>query len=875
MRGEEKQLEWQAVGRRIVATFLAAFLVLTVVVSAVQFVSGSAAALSPRVGSGSRVLRIGVSGITATTLNPNDITFVLEFIPVYNVYSTLVTRDDRLSVVPDLASSWGVAPDQLNWTFHLVRNAYFTDPTNPTDTSHPVNADDVVFSYNMVKDNSSSVLWSYTSFLDTITKVDAYTVRIKTTAPFAAMNSTLSSIPIFPKYLWQGIADPVANEPRPYPVGSGAMYYDPNSDLSSHIILHRNPNYYGDAMYCQKSRPDEVRFLLYTASSTLIDDFGSGTSRLDAIFNIPAASFVNAASLNQPTVTKIQVAGGFVGEVSSNVLTDTLRAQYVAAGNTAFASGSNNQVLATNLVVRQAIAMSIDRAAVVRYAYQGLGTVGDTLVPASNPWHYNIPAAQQYRFNTTAARQMLNNAGWTYDAAGNLAPGNTPLYKAGRTEPLKFRFYTPNNHPEFEPAVANISIWLRQTGIETTDSLGATVPGYEVKDPNAMGSIWSALDYDIWLWDWVFTRVSDPSIDVLQVQTTPAIGVLSDNGYTNATFDAKYNQSLTTLDPAARRVITDEMQKMVYDYASYILPYYPNDLYAVTSDATLGSGWQNWGDWPTHPGLTMDSDYPNLWFHVAPSDNLPPVVSAFPGVDYVAGQPTTLSVIASDPDDSTLNFTWDFGDGTNAATTATNSVSHTFAVPGTYSVKVRIADSEWPVCATTTAIISPASADLPPVASLDVNFPVSGHGWSTESITVRATVRDPEGDPLYVNWTFGDGTSAADHLTATTPNQDTTVTQTHTYADPGNYTLNVSVTDGKAGAGHTQLKSSTVPIWARPTAGGPAGVAGLNPLINYGVPLGIVAVILVVAAAIFVRRRRARIEEERQEEPPREQLPPP
>src|SRR5439155_596545 len=324
------------------------------------------------------------------------------------------------------------------------------------------------------------VLWSYTSFLDTITKVDAYTVRIKTTAPFAAMNSTLSSIPIFPKYLWQGIADPVANEPRPYPVGSGAMYYDPNSDLSSHIILHRNPNYYGDAMYCQKSRPDEVRFLLYTASSTLIDDFGSGTSRLDAIFNIPAASFVNAASLNQPTVTKIQVAGGFVGEVSSNVLTDTLRAQYVAAGNTAF-----------------------------------------------------------------------------------------------------------------EPAVANISIWMRQTEIETPDSLGATVPGYEVKDPNAMGSIWSALDYDIWLWDWVFTRVSDPSIDVLHVHTTPAIGVLRDNGYTNATFDAKYNQSLTTLDPAARRVITDAMQMMVYDYASYILPYYPNDLYAVTSHPTLGSGWQH------------------------------------------------------------------------------------------------------------------------------------------------------------------------------------------------------------------------------------------------------------------------------------------
>ncbi|TLZ95913.1 MAG: PKD domain-containing protein [Methanobacteriota archaeon] len=876
MRGERRQ-EWSAGGRRLVTIAVAWVLALTIIASAIMIATGPAAAgVVPRASSGPRVLRIGVAGLTAVTLNPNDITLVLEFTTVYNVYSTLATRDEGLNLVPDIATSWSVAADQVTWTFHIVRSAYFTDPANPTDKSHPLNADDVVFSYNMIKDNSSSsVLGSYVSFLDTITRVDDYTVRMTTGAPFAAMNATITVIPIFPKYLWQSISDPVANEPPGPPVGSGAMYYDANSDLASHIILHRSPNYYGDATYCNKVRPDEVRYLLYTASSTLIDDFGSGTSRLDAIYNIPSASFVNAASLNQPTVTKIQVAGGFVGEVSSNVLTDSLRAYYVANGNLDFATGHNNQVLATNLVVRQAIAMSIDRAAILRYAYQNLGTVGDTLVPPVNPWHYSIPPAQQYHFNTTAARQLLNAAGWTYDSGGVLNPSATPLYKTGMTEPLIFRFYTPNNHPEFEPAVANISVWLRQAGIVTTDSTGATSPGYEVKDVNQMGSIWSALDYDIWLWDWVFSRVSDPSLDVLQVQTSSAVGVLSDNGYANSTFDDLYNQSLVTRDLAARRSITDRMQKMVYDYASYILPYYPNDLYAVTSNPNLGSGWLDWGDWPNEPGLTVDSGYAAPWFHIVAPDNRPPVISAFPAVDYVAGQPTTLSAIASDPEGGSLSFTWDFGDGTNPATTMTNSVLHTFASPGTYSVQVRVADSEWPVCASTTATISPAAADLPPVATLNVNFPVSGHGWSGESITVTATVRDPEGDQLFVNWTFGDGTTAADHLTSTTPNTDTTVTQTHTYTNPGNYSLNVTVTDGHAGAGHNQLKSSTVPIWPRPSASGPAGTAGLNPLINYGVPAAIVAVILIAAAVIYIRRGRARREEERQDEPPREQPPPP
>ena len=874
MRGEERALAWRGVRHRMIARMiaisLASVLVLTVLMSVVSI--GVGAAIRP-LAAGPRVLRIGVAGQTAVTLNPNDITLVLEFIPVYNVYSTLATRDDRLNVVPDLASSWGVASDQVTWTFHLVRTAYFTDPLNPSDRSHTVTADDVVFSYNMVKDNTSSVLNAYTSFLDTITKVDDYTVQMTTTAPFAAMNSTLTSIPIFPKYLWQGIVDPVANEPHPYPVGSGPMYYDTNSDLNSHIILHRNPNFYGDSVYCEKSRPDEVRFLLYTSSTTLIDDFGSGTSHLDAIFNIPAVSFVNAASLNQPTVTKIQVAGGFVGELSSNVLTDALRAQYAA--NPDFidlASGHNNQILATNLVVRQAIAMSVDRGAIVRYAYQGLGTVGDTLVPASNPWHYSIPQNQQYRFNTTAARQMLNAAGWSYDMLGNLNPSATPLAKVGGADPLIFRFYAPTSHPEFEPAVANISIWLRQTGIQTTDSTGNPTPGYEIKDTNQMNSIWSALDYDIWLWDWVFTRVSDPSIDVLQVQTTGAIGILSDNGYTNATFDAMYNQSLTTFDPVARRAITDSMQKMLYDYASYIIPYYPNDLYAVTSDPTLGSGWLDWGNWAIEPGLTVDSDLANLWYHLAPPDNRPPVISAFPSVDYVAGSPTTLSVIASDPEGAATTYTWNFGDGTSPATTTTNSVAHTFASPGTYVVKVRVADSEWPVCASTTAAISPAAVNLPPVATVDVLFPVTGHGWANEALTLQVIVSDPEGDPLNVTWDFGDGIEAVDQRTSTST--DTPVIRSHTYAAAGNYTLNVTVTDNRAGSAHTQVKTATVPIWSRTSGAGPIGPAALNPLINYGLPLGIVAVIL-VAAAVVLRRRQGRMREERREESPRDQPPPP
>src|SRR5207249_9965488 len=122
---------------------------------------------------------------------------------------------------------------------------------------------------------------------------------------------------------------------------------------------------------------------------------------------------------------------------------------------------------------------------------------------------------------------------------------------------------------------------LAQTRGPTTDARGN--PGDHVYTYNRMVGIWYSGDYDLWVWDWIFSPISDPSLDVLQVETSGALGPTSDNYYSNATFDALYDRSLTTINPAARRAITDEMQSMLYHYASYILPYYQLSLYGATN----------------------------------------------------------------------------------------------------------------------------------------------------------------------------------------------------------------------------------------------------------------------------------------------------
>jgi oligopeptide transport system substrate-binding protein len=60
-------------------------------------------------------------------------------------FSGLVTFNQQMELVPDLAESWDISNDGLIYTFHLNRNAVFHN-------GRPVTADDVVFSWDRAAD---------------------------------------------------------------------------------------------------------------------------------------------------------------------------------------------------------------------------------------------------------------------------------------------------------------------------------------------------------------------------------------------------------------------------------------------------------------------------------------------------------------------------------------------------------------------------------------------------------------------------------------------------------------------------------------------------------------------------------------------------
>ena len=164
----------------------------------------------------------------------------------------------------------------------------------------------------------------------------------------------------------------------------------------------------------------------------------------------------------------------------------------------------------------------------------------------------------------------------------------------------------------------------------------------------------------------------------------------------------------------------------------------------------------------------------------APPMNVAP--TADPGGPYVGepGQPVEFNGSASsDPNDDTLTYAWDFGDGAMGSGAA---LVHTYAAAGTYTVTLTVDDGQVTDTATTTATIETPPANRAPIAN--AGGPYSGISGETVSFDAAGS-RDPDGDSLSFSWDFGDGTMGDG------------ISPDHAYAAAGTYEVALTVSDGE------------------------------------------------------------------------------
>jgi peptide/nickel transport system substrate-binding protein len=134
-----------------------------------------------------------------------------------------------------LAESYELADDLKSITFTLRDGLKWSD-------GEPLTSDDVVFTYDYIKQFPALDFISVSAQLASVEKVDDRTVKFNLNEANSLIANTIVGMPIVPQHIWADVADPVtfANE---NPVGSGPM--TEITRFTPQVYEQcRNPNYW-------------------------------------------------------------------------------------------------------------------------------------------------------------------------------------------------------------------------------------------------------------------------------------------------------------------------------------------------------------------------------------------------------------------------------------------------------------------------------------------------------------------------------------------------------------------------------------------------------------------------------------------------------
>ena len=405
---------------------------------------------------------------------------------------------------PALAESWEISDDNLTWTFALREGVKWHNGRDFV-------AQDVVYSFERIIAEGLNG-WRFAA-VETITAPDDSTVVITLAQPSPNLLVSIAGfkgMAIIPEEI---VTDGTIGTS---PVGTGPFRFVSQSPDEG-IILEKNPDYWRASEGLPKL--EGIQYVQIPDASTKLTALRTG--EVHWIDSVPPQDIESLSAEDGITVGR------------------------VPGGDYHYFAFNQNREPFSDVRVRQAIAMAINRDEIAVAAQFGAATPNQTAIPASNAaWHFDY--APYASADIAGAQALLDEAG---------------------VSNLEFEFLVTSDFPETVVQAEVIAAELAALGITVT-----------INDVDF--STWLDLqgsgEFDAFMLSWIGNI--DP--DDFYYAQHRSEGGFNFQGYSNAEVDQLLDGARVETDQAARKALYDQAAKLIVDEASYIYLYNPDNINA-------------------------------------------------------------------------------------------------------------------------------------------------------------------------------------------------------------------------------------------------------------------------------------------------------
>lgn len=487
-----------------------------------------------------------------------------------SMYYAPVALNENDELVPEMlqelptADNGGISADGKTITLKFKDGLKWHD-------GQPVTSEDFKFTWQFVVDpntkSQTSIGWDRIESVDT---PDNLTAIVHLKEPYVPFVAAVLSFPVLPKHALEGVPDPGNSEFARKPIGNGSFIFQ-EWVPGDHITVVANP----EAM--KQPKIEKIIFKFVPDMNTLVALLRTGD--VDIAYDLRELQI--AEVLKMKDVEPFVVPGVAVERYYFNLRDPN--------------DLTKPHPIFSDIRVRKAIAMGMDRFTAVSRILQGYGEVAVTELD-NHPWFNE--ELQPVPYDPEAAKALLDEAGWKD------TDGDGIRDKDGKK--LSFTHSTTAGNQVRENLQVFFQQNLKDIGVEMVIQ---NYPAATLFGGCADNGIFGQSKFDMM----GFTN-KPASIDLAQewadfflcdavknCETNPA-GTNS-WGYCNEKTDAALKCAIGEVDPDKRLACIKEAQKLIYEDYVALYVYDRLDVYAANkriggfNPTVFGSWTWNYEDW--------------------------------------------------------------------------------------------------------------------------------------------------------------------------------------------------------------------------------------------------------------------------------------